>query len=118
MRENRMCGSEGGEPGSTRLPYPYRRVNLFLPLALQASRDGYTCGRGRGIGCRNCASLFRPTSLNHGVQTLWKNPCSAQVKNHCCRFSARLSKSSVISATCSIASPMVAPSSSTDSKAC
>ena len=24
MRENRMCGSEGGEPGTTRLPYPYR----------------------------------------------------------------------------------------------
>ena len=29
MRENRMCGSEGGEPGSTRLPYPYRLLERW-----------------------------------------------------------------------------------------
>ena len=31
MRENRPYGSEGGESGSTRLPYPYRSGDRWLP---------------------------------------------------------------------------------------
>ena len=31
MRENRPYGSEGGESGSTGLPYPYRPESLFFP---------------------------------------------------------------------------------------
>ena len=34
MRENRPYGSEGGESGSTGLPYPYRRARSHLsPVA-------------------------------------------------------------------------------------
>ena len=33
MRENRPYGSEGGESGSTGLPYPYRLGSGWLDLA-------------------------------------------------------------------------------------
>jgi len=40
MRENRMCGSEGGEPGSTRLPYPYRGLHPKFQAVIQRYRFG------------------------------------------------------------------------------
>ena len=39
MRENRPYGSEGGESGSTGLPYPYRATGgyaLFVAIRSQA----------------------------------------------------------------------------------
>ena len=33
MRENRTYGSEGGESGSTGLPYPYRVLWYFIHVA-------------------------------------------------------------------------------------
>lgn len=38
MRENRTYGSEGGESGSTGLPYPYRERDLNL------ASDYRSCG--------------------------------------------------------------------------
>ena len=49
MRENRSYGLEGGESGSTGLPYPYRRavancrqtVEAFLAPHHRLGADGY-----------------------------------------------------------------------------
>jgi hypothetical protein len=38
MRENRPYGLEGGESGSTGLPYPYRRGNVHLMLQNRSHR--------------------------------------------------------------------------------
>ena len=37
MRENRPYGSEGGESGSTGLPYPYPHVRTVVDLAKDPS---------------------------------------------------------------------------------
>jgi len=36
MRENRTCGSEGGETGTTGLPYPYRAA---APIGANRNSD-------------------------------------------------------------------------------
>jgi hypothetical protein len=40
MRENRPYGSEGGESGSTGLPYPYRKAVLATCRGSHLSPDG------------------------------------------------------------------------------
>jgi hypothetical protein len=51
MRENRPYGSEGGESGSTGLPYPYRATGW-----LQAT-GGYGLATG-GYGLANYGNLW------------------------------------------------------------
>ena len=43
MRENRTHGSEGGESGSTGLPYPYQKLELGTSIWVDAQSPHQAC---------------------------------------------------------------------------
>ncbi len=61
MRENRTHGSEGGESGSTGLPYPYYAVatKWLEKLNFKNSRFGLRIIRVSSLWLRPCRSVWQ-----------------------------------------------------------
>jgi hypothetical protein len=96
MRENRPYGSEGGESGSTGLPYPYRPVD---PNRLMlGTRWGATMATGwkpiprwrqagsLSHGCGESLSGLQNLGINRGsLACAGRNP-TEQNDRDCCRW--------------------------------
>jgi hypothetical protein len=59
MRENRPYGLEGGESGSTGLPYPYRARGGYGLSRSHPLPSGGLAARGRSGGAREASTVWR-----------------------------------------------------------